>query len=100
MAECVGIGNSGTTQVDFGAWPGSNEADTTVAGQDSIRADSETDAWIGAIATTDHTINDHAYAKAFVGVMAGAPSVGTGFAIYVRSTERLTGKFSIQWAWA
>lgn len=91
---------SGTAVIDFGAFPGSNEASIAVTGQTSILAGSEVDARIAATATGDHTANDHAYAAAMVGVSVGSIVAGTGFTIFGRSVEKMQGTFNIQWAWA
>ncbi len=90
---------SGAGVIDFGAYPGSNEASLIIYGQTDILADSETDAWISAVATADHTLGDHTYAAALVGVSTGTLAAGTGFTIYARSVEKMQGTFTVQWAW-
>ena len=93
------MGASGTAVIDFGAWPGSNEASVNVTGQTAILSTSETDAWFVAQATGDHTISDHTYVAPICGLTTGIPTDGVGFTIYARSFERLTGTFNVQWAW-
>ena len=99
-ATPAGALNSGTAIIDFGAFPGSNEASVVVTGQASIAADSEAWAWLVATVTGDHTANDAAYAAALVGISTGALVAGTGFTIYGRSVEKMQGTFNLQWAWA
>lgn len=91
---------SGETTIDFGAFPGSNEASVTVIGQAGILTGSQVDAWIVAKATSDHTTNDHAYAGSLMGITCGAPTAGVGFTIYARSPHKMQGTFTVQWAWA
>lgn len=93
------MGASGSVVLDFGAFPGSNEASVSVTGQTGILADSKADAWIVAAPTSDHTANDAAYAAALVAVTTGAPSAGAGFTVYGRSVEKMQGTFNLQWAW-
>jgi hypothetical protein len=93
------MGASGTFVLDFGAFPGSNEASVVITGQGALLADSETDAWISATDSGAHTANDAAYAAALVGVSTGALVAGTGFTVYGRSVEKMQGTFNGQWAW-
>jgi hypothetical protein len=91
----------GTATIDFGAVPGSNEASVNVTGQGSILTTSKAEAFIMADNTTsDHTANDHRYAAALMGLTCGTPTLATGFTIYARSTEKLTGTFQLNWVWA
>lgn len=92
--------DTGTATLDFGAFPGSNEASVVITGQAGILAGSLADAWIRAEASGDHTLQDHTYAAALIGVSTGVPSAGVGFTVYGRSVEKLTGVFNIDWAWA
>ena len=76
------MGASGTAIIDFGAWPGNNEASVNVTGLTEILSDSETDAWIVSVASENHTISDHRYAASLIGLTTGAPTAGVGFTIY------------------
>lgn len=92
---------TGTATIDFGAFPGSNEASVTVTGQASIQATSKVEAFImGDDTTGDHTASDHKYFAALVGLTCGTPTAGTGFTIHARSTEKLQGTFALRWVWA
>lgn len=92
---------TGVATIDFGAWPGSNEASIAVTGQGSILATSKADAFIMADDTSsDHTAADHRYADAFMGLTCGTPTLATGFTIYARSIEQMVGTFQIRWVWA
>lgn len=96
MAADVGV-----AEIQFGAWPGANEASVSVTGQTEITALASAEAWLMADdTTTDHTANDHRYAAALMGLTCGTPSAGVGFTIYARSTEKLTGAFKVRWVWS
>lgn len=92
---------TGTATIDFGAFPGSNEASIAVTGQTSILSTSKCEAFVMSDDTTsDHTAADHRYFAAFAGLSCGTPTAGTGFTIYARSTEKLQGTFALRWVWA
>lgn len=92
---------TGTATIDFGGFPGSNEASVVVTGQTGIGATSKAEAWIMADDTTsDHTTNDHKYLGCFAAFTCGALVVGTGFTIFARSPEKLTGTFALRWVWS
>lgn len=89
----------GTATIDFGAFPGSNEASEVVVSS-GITADSKAEAYImGDDTTTDHTASDHRYAAALMGLTCGTPGTGS-FTIYARSTEKLQGQFAVRYVWA
>jgi hypothetical protein len=90
-----------TVTIDFGAWPGSNEASVAVTGQAAITSTSKAEAFIMADdSTTDHSANDHRYFGCFASLTCGTPTDGVGYTIYARSSEKLTGQFSIRTVWA
>lgn len=92
---------TGTATIDFGAFPGANEASVAVTGQTGISATSKVDTWVMADDTTsDHTANDHRYLPLFAVFSATTPTAGTGFTIHARSTQRLQGTFQVRWIWA
>ena len=92
---------TGTATINFGAFPGSNEASIAVTGQTSISATSKVEAWVMADNTTsDHTAADHRYFPLFAVLTCGTPTTGTGFTIYARSTEQLQGTFALNWVWS
>ena len=92
------MANSGSIAIDFGAAPGSNEASVAVADTNILGA-SITSAWIAAQASSNHTVQDHTYAAALIGISTGAPTAGVGFTIYARSTGKVTGQFTLNWVW-
>lgn len=94
------MANKGTAIIDFGSGGGSNEASVAVTGESGILVSSLCDAWIRAEASSDHTLNDHTYAAMLIGISTGVPSAGTGFTIYGRSAQKMTGTFNLDWAWA
>ena len=91
--------NSGTAEIDFGAWPGSNEASVAVTGQTAIAVGSDIVAVVSRESTADHTVGDATYAALLVGLSVGNIVAGTGFTIYARSLEKMQGKFAVRWLW-
>lgn len=92
---------TGSAEIDFGAWPGLNEASVDVTGQTDIASGASVEAWFMADdTTTDHTASDHRYAPVFISLTCGAPSAGVGFTIYGRSTQKMQGKWVVHWVWA
>ena len=93
--------NTGTATIDFGAFPGSNEASISVTGQTAISGTSKAEAWVmGDDTSTDHSAADHRYFTVFAGLSCATPVAGTGFTIYARSTQKLQGKFALRWVWS
>lgn len=91
----------GTATLDFGAFPGSNEASVAVTGLGTIGATSKAEAYMMADDTTsDHTAVDHRYAAHFIGLACGTPTAATGFTIYGRSEHQMVGTFAVRWVWA
>ena len=93
----------GTATLNFGTMGdvGSNEASVAVTGQAAILATSKVEAYLMADDTTaDHTASDHRYASLFIGLTCGTPTAATGFTIYGRCADKMTGQFSIRWVWA
>ena len=90
----------GTATIDFGAFPGSNEASVAVTGQTTVSATSKAEAFvIGDDTSSNHTAKDHQYFNALASLTCGTPSAGTGFTIYATSVHKLQGQFSIRWVW-
>lgn len=102
------MADSGTTSVDFGAFPGKSDASIAVTGQGSIVAGSIIGAWIRPVATADHTADEHWVET--LEVFAGNIVAGTGFTIYARNTNqvsdvggvapRIYGAWTVAWAWS
>jgi len=92
----------GVATLNFGAYPGTNEASVAVTGQATISATSKAEAYImGDDTTVDHDAADHRYGAALIGLSCGTPTASTGFTIYGRSVAgELTGLWSIRWVWA
>jgi hypothetical protein len=90
----------GTATIDFGAHPGSNEASVAVSAA-AITGGASAEAWIMADDTSaDHTASDHRYVPLWLALTCGTPSAGVGFTIYGRSSEKLTGEFTVRYVWA
>lgn len=90
---------TGTATIDFGAL-GSNEASVVVTGVAAIGASAKAEAFFMRSTSPDHTANDHSYAALFTGLTCGDVIASTGFTIYARSTEKLTGQFTLNFVWA
>lgn len=87
----------GESTVSLGVTP-TNEAELVVTGQTGIAAGAKVQAQIGLTATTDYTVKDHKYLGSLgVSVTTGNVVAGTGFTIFIRSSQKLTGDISIAW---
>lgn len=91
----------GTATIDFGAYPGSNEASITVTGQGTISATSKAESYVmGDDTTADHTASDHKYIQLFAEFTCGTPVAATGFTIYGRCLDMMQGTFAVRYVWA
>lgn len=91
----------GTAVIDFGAYPGANEATVAVTGQTGIGAASKADVFVmGEDTTSDHTASDHRFADSLMALNAGTPTAGVGFTIYATSGHAMQGTFQVRWVWA
>ena len=111
---------SGTTTVNFGAFPGSSDTSAVITGQTGILVGSLIEAWILPAVTADHSADEHIFDT--IKVVAGNITVGAGFTIYALNTStmnepltqadrsdgapsvggqgtRLYGLFSVGWVW-
>jgi hypothetical protein len=93
------MSGTGTVTLDFGAYPGSNEASVTFLDA-AVLAGSKVEAFIMASDTTsDHTANDHKYAGQFF-TLTASPNAGVGGTIYGRSIHQMQGTFAVRYVWA
>lgn len=94
------MGAQGTTTINFGALPGTQEASVAVTGQTSILSGSLVEAWIFPVATADHTVAEH-YVDPPPSIIAGEVVAGTGFTI--RGTcpdgKNRYGQWTVAWVW-
>lgn len=90
---------TGSTTIAFGGFPGSNEASVVVTGIAAISGSARVEAFFMRSTSLDHTVNDHSYAALLTGLTCGDVVAATGFTIYARSLERLTGEFTLQYVW-
>lgn len=94
---------SGTTTIDFGAFPGASDTSVAVTGQAGILSGSLVGAWLRPAATADHTAEEHMVEA--ISVFAADIAAGTGFTIHGRCTTqfghstRLYGTWTVAWAW-
>ena len=80
-------GATGTTTVDFGAFPGASDASVAITGQTGILVGSIIEAWLVAQPTADHTADEHRVET--ISVTCGNIVAGTGFTIYAQNTSQL-----------
>lgn len=91
----------GTAILDFGSFPGLNQASVAVTGQATILANSKVEAYVMANDIVgNHTENDHRYFAMLAGLSCGDLVAATGFTIHARCAEKLTGQFSVRFVWA
>lgn len=89
----------GTVTIDFGAFPGAQEASITFADA-TIGASSKVEAYVmGSDTTSGHTAEDHRYLGQFVTLTAAA-TAGVGGTIYARANPKMVGTFSIRYVWS
>jgi hypothetical protein len=100
------MSGSGTTTIDFGAFPGAADTSVAITGQTGIVSGSLVGAWIRPVVTADHSADEHRVEGLFV--LADTIVAGTGFTIYGREDvpdtvgnegHRLYGLFTVAWAW-
>lgn len=92
---------TGTATIDFGSGLGAQEASVAVTGQAAISATSKVEAWImGDDTSANHTAGDHRYVGLFLSLTCGTPTAGTGFTIYGRAVDKLSGQFTLRWVWS
>lgn len=82
------MGATGTTTIDFGAFPGKSDASVDVTGQTGILAGSLVEAWIRPDDTADHTADEHMVET--LRVFAANIAPGVGFTIYGFNTSQLS----------
>lgn len=94
------MGAQGSTTVNFGAFPGAQDASVAVTGQAGILSGSLVEAWILPAATTEHTVAEH-YFDPPPAVIAGEIVAGTGFTIRAHCDDGWTryGNYNVGWVW-
>jgi len=88
---------AGASTVNFGAAPGSTDAQTIITGQAGIQSSSFVSAWLVPSVSADH--NDDEHWADDVTVYAGTIVTGVGFTIYAKSPQGTYGAFNVQWIW-
>jgi hypothetical protein len=113
------MGASGSTTINFGAFPGGMDTTAVITGQAGIVGGSLVEAWLVPLATADHTADEHWVET--IAIVAGNIVAGTGFTIYAQSDaqviplnqaincgpdqsplppgHRLYGLWSVSWCW-
>jgi hypothetical protein len=89
----------GTSVINFGAFPGNSEASVTVTGQGDIDDTAVVHVWFSRAATADHTVGDHSYASAMIGLTSSDVVNSTGFTISARCLDKMQGTFNVNWGW-
>lgn len=113
------MGATGTTTINFGAYPGKLDTSVAVTGQASILSGSLAEAWIWPVGTAAHSADEHVLGAIEMAVVAGNVVAGVGFTIYAvardntpgigsedgnyrnlpRKIARLYGTYTVAWAW-
>lgn len=90
---------TGTTTIDFGtaAAGGKQEVDLVITGATAIATMNHPQACLELVATSTHSVKDHMYAALFLALTCDTVVAGTGFTIHARSTQKLTGSFTVRW---
>lgn len=93
------MAGSGTTTVDFGAFPGKTDTTVAVTGQTGIVSGSLVGAWIRPEATAAHSADEHRVEN--LAIVADTIVAGTGFTIYAQTEDktRRYGTWTVAWAW-
>lgn len=92
-----GSGAAGLSVINFGV-SGSDVASLAITGQTGITLTSFVSAHLTAIATADHSIDEHVVEE--MDVRAGNIVAGTGFTIYARTrNKKITGNWTVAWQW-
>ena len=93
--------NSGTLPLDFGSYPGSNQAAYFLSGQTAITSNSQVKVYVSANATSvDHTANDHIWLSNFLTITVSDVIPGSGFVVYGTSIHKLQGVYTINYTWS
>lgn len=98
---------TGTSIIDFGAFPGASDASLVVTGQTGILTSSVVEVWINPVASVDHTADEHLVETLGVGYITIVAN--TGFTLRAFNINqngqpdgkgtRLYGKWNLWWAW-
>jgi hypothetical protein len=91
---------TGTAVIDFGPYPGSNEASVVVSGQTGIAPSTVVTLQVPYTASLDYTEADHAYIAALASFVPGSIVTDTSFTIYGRSVHKMQGRINVQWTWS
>ena len=108
------MGSQGSTTVNFGTFPGGTDTTVAVTGQAGIAGGSLVEVWVPAVATADHSADEHWLDPPYV--TAGNIQAGTGFTIYAKApdvwsgystvqptppdaTNRMYGQYTVFWVW-
>jgi len=92
-----GSGSAGLSVINFGTSP-KDIASVVVTGQSGITLSSYVAANLAAVATADHSIDEHVVEE--MDVYAGNIVAGTGFTIYAKARNfPLIGNWTVAWQW-
>jgi hypothetical protein len=89
----------GSAVLDFGAWPGSNNAQVSVTGQTLINANSSIVVSVQYVAQGTNTASDVQFYDGLMEVIASTPIPGSGFTVYGYSNEKIQGQILVTWTW-
>jgi hypothetical protein len=92
----------GTTLLNFGAFPGAQQASVAVTGQTGILSTSLVEAWLYPVATADHSVDEQILDSSVICITAATIVAGTGFTIYGQldnTQSNLYGNYNVAWVW-
>lgn len=92
----IPVPNAGRVLVDFAG--GKTIVSVSVSAP-GVVASSVISAQVSAIATTDHSADEHVVEE--IEVRAGPPVPGAGFTVFARTRNvKLFGKYTVSWVWS
>lgn len=99
-SRTITVSAIGYITIDFGGGAGSGSTNVSVTGQTAITGTSYAEAFFMADSTSDHTVEDHCWANTLCALTCSAATAGTGFTIYARAIDKMTGTYKVRFTWA
>jgi hypothetical protein len=96
---------TGTVNLNFGAFPGTNAATVDVTSQTGFVSTSAVEAWVFPKATTEHSVDEHIIEELAVSGTYQADGTiriygqATGIGSRSQNGHNLYGNFNVGWVW-
>lgn len=99
VVDAINAAGGTVATIDFGAYPGNFDTSLAITGQSGIVAGSSVGVELMAVATADHSADEHWVDRPIV--VAGNISPGVGFTIYATARDggRAYGLYTVAWKW-